>query len=190
MRNAFRAEWARLMRRGMFLGGGVLVALAALALAAAARCGPVELHLDSRHSLFRRARLQRGADLGERMHRAICRALRKHERVILVGSDAPALEPRELRRAERLLRAGYDAVLAPAEDGGYALIGVRRTSAALFRGIPWGGAAVFRDTVRRLEGLGWRWRALRTVWDLDRPEDLERFRARRFSSASRRAARR
>jgi glycosyltransferase A (GT-A) superfamily protein (DUF2064 family) len=113
----------------------------------------------------------------------------------LIGADCPELAARDLRRADRLLRAGCDAVIAPAEDGGYALIALRRCSPLLFEGIGWGGPDVYAETLRRLERLGWRWRALRTVWDLDRPEDLPRLgrvrlRSRRFSSGARRAARR
>ena len=165
----------------------------ALRTAAAAGCGPVELHATARHSLFRAQpgfRLQRGADLGARMHRAMARALKRHRLVILIGADCPALTPGDLQRAARLLRGGCDAVLAPAEDGGYALIALRKASPLLFEGIDWGGREVYRETLRRLERLGYRWRALRTVWDLDRPEELERLRSLRSSSAFRPAARR
>jgi len=128
---------------------------------------------------------QRGGDLGERMYNALARALRRHRAVILVGTDCPALAPRDLRRAARLLRGGCDAVLAPAEDGGYALIGMRKVSAELFSGIAWGGPEVYAETATKLAAGGYRWRALRTVWDLDRPADLERLtslglRGRRF----------
>jgi rSAM/selenodomain-associated transferase 1 len=156
----------------------------ALRTALAARCGPVELHgaPGVRHGFFRRCRRefgvglapQRGADLGERMHRALAAALRRNRAAILIGTDCPALASRDLRRAARLLRGGCDAVLAPAEDGGYVLIGARRVSPALFEGIAWGGPLVFADTARRLAGLEYRWRALRMLWDVDRPEDLER----------------
>lgn len=142
-----------------------------------ARCGPVELHATQRHGLLRSAasfRLQRGADLGERMRRAMLRGLQRHAGVILIGSDCPELRPRDLRRTARLLRAGYDAVLAPAEDGGYALIALSRPAACLFYDIRWGTDAVWQQTRQRLEAAGYRWLALRRVWDLDRPEDLER----------------
>ncbi|MGQ0547610.1 MAG: TIGR04282 family arsenosugar biosynthesis glycosyltransferase [Betaproteobacteria bacterium] len=165
----------------------------ALRTAAAANCGPVELHGTTAHSHFRTLkgfRLQRGKDLGERMHRAVSASLRRHERVILIGSDCPALQPRDLRRADAWLKGACDAVLAPAEDGGYGLIALRKVSSLLFEAMRWGGAEVYEETRRRLERLGWRWRALRTVWDVDRPEDLERLRALRFPSAARRAARR
>jgi len=149
--------------------------LAALRTARAAHCGPVELHGSARHAFFEGKgtfRLQRGADLGERMQHAFRAALRRHRRAILIGSDAPSLRAADLRRAARWLQGGCDAVLAPAEDGGYALLGLRRLPPRLFEGIAWGGNEVYSATVRRLGAA--RWRALRTVWDVDRPADLER----------------
>ena len=147
----------------------------------------VELHGTRRHGFFRRLnvsfRVQRGKDLGERMHRAFARAKGP---AIVIGSDCPMLTPADLRRAARWLRGGYDAVLAPAEDGGYALIALRRAKREFFEGIDWGGPRVYADTVARLSGC--RWRALRQVWDVDRPEDLERLRSLRFASAARRAS--
>jgi hypothetical protein len=161
----------------------------ALRTAAAAGCGPVELHLTQRHGLFRQIRLQKGADLGERMHHALSRALRRHRGAILIGADCPALRAADLRRAARLLAGGCDVVLGPAEDGGYVLIGARRLSARLFEGIPWGGAGVYAATVKALDASNFRWRALRLLWDVDRPADLERLRSLRSFSAPRRCAR-
>jgi rSAM/selenodomain-associated transferase 1 len=152
----------------------------------------VEVHGTRRHSFFRTLgvpfRLQRGRDLGERMRRALETALRRHPFAILIGSDCPMLAPADLRRAARWLRGGHDVVLAPAEDGGYALIGLRRPRGELFEDIAWGSRQVYAHTVKRLGGR--RWRALRTVWDVDRAEDLERIRWLRLPSASARGARR
>jgi hypothetical protein len=153
----------------------------ALRTARAAACGPVELHDTAR---------QRGADLGERMHRALSRALQRHRGAIVIGSDCPALEPSDLARAARLLAGGCDVVVGPAEDGGYVLLGARRVSPRLFSGVRWGTSGVYRTTVQNLAALGYRWSALRTLWDVDRPEDLERIRWLRFASAARPRARR
>lgn len=121
-------------------------------------------------------RSQGRGDLGARMHRAFEQALKAYRFAVLIGSDCPALAPADLRAAVRALRDGMDAVLLPAEDGGYALIGLRRSSRRLFAGVGWGGAGVLAQTRRRLERLGWRWKELRTVWDVDRPEDVARLR--------------
>jgi hypothetical protein len=150
----------------------------------------VELHLAARHALFGKYELQRGADLGERMHRALSHALRRHRGAILIGADCPALRPADLRRAARRLAGGCEVVLGPAEDGGYVLIGARRVTPRLFEGIEWGTPGVYAATVRRLDAEGYRWSALRALWDVDRPQDLERLRSLRFPSAPRQCARR
>ena len=117
---------------------------------------------------------QAGGDLGERMHAAFEQTLVSATGVLLIGSDCPALTARHLRQAERALRDGADAALAPCEDGGYALIGLRRVDARLFAGVGWGDATVMAETRRRLAALGWRWQELETLWDVDRPEDYAR----------------
>jgi rSAM/selenodomain-associated transferase 1 len=170
--------------------------------ALAARIGRVELYCSPgiNSPYFRKIRERFGislrpqgrGNLGERMYRA----LRRHPGAVLIGSDCPALRPSDLRAAQRALRAGADAVLSPAEDGGYPLIGLRRVSRRLFDGVSWGSARVLEQTRRRLARLGWRWTELRTLWDVDRPEDVARLRrsgllsrARRPSAASRKRAR-
>jgi glycosyltransferase A (GT-A) superfamily protein (DUF2064 family) len=139
----------------------------ALATARDARLGEVTLWSTRR---------QRGADLGARMQHAFERSLRRAPRVILMGADAPALRAAHLRRAARWLAGGADAVFAPAEDGGYALVALRRLPPRLFDGIEWGGARVMAQTRTRLAALGRRWRELPEVWDVDRPGDVARLR--------------
>jgi uncharacterized protein len=153
----------------------------ALHTARAAACGPVELYDNAK---------QRGAHLGERMYRALSQTLRRHRGAIVIGADCPALRSGDVHRAARLLAGGCDVVLAPAEDGGYVLIGARRITPQLFSGIDWGSASVYEATVERLERSGYRWRALRKLWDVDRPEDLERFRSLRFAAGAPPRARR
>jgi len=122
------------------------------------------------------SRRQRGADLGARMEHALRLHLRRAPRVLLMGADAPALQPVHLRLAARWLAGGADAAFAPAEDGGYALVALRRVSPALFAGVQWGSARVMTQTRERLAKLGWRWRELPQVWDVDRPADVARLR--------------
>lgn len=148
-----------------------------------ARGARIELHgAPHRHAFFLACRrrfgvrlcAQGGGDLGRRMHAALERALRGADYAVLVGTDCPSLRPQDLRAALRALERGRDAVLAPAEDGGYGLVGVRRSSKRLFTGVPWGTKRVFDATRRRLARLGWRWTRLRTLWDVDRSEDYLR----------------
>lgn len=146
--------------------------------------GPVELHCSPspEHPFFRDCakwfgvalRTQLGDDLGSRMERGFSMTLPSFPCALLVGADCAALTVTDIRAAAQQLQQGMDAVLTPAEDGGYALIGLRRTVPALFTGIGWGGAGVMADTRRRLQVLGWRWAELPMRWDVDRPKDLVR----------------
>ena len=146
--------------------------------------GPVELWCapDTRHAFFAECERQFGAslhsqcegDLGARMRRALETILERARRAILVGSDIPALSAQYLRDAERALGRAHDAVVGPAEDGGYVLIGLARCDPELFRDIPWGEPEVLAETRGRLAALRWRCLELPALWDVDRPEDLER----------------
>ena len=151
--------------------------------AARAALGPLELPGDPADDDFLRycatqfgAALlaQSSGDLGNRMQAAFERALAHGGRAILVGSDCPALTPRHLRLAAKALDQGHDAVFTPTEDGGYALIGLARCDARLFRDIPWSTEGVMAETRRRIADLGWSGLELDTLWDVDRPEDWER----------------
>src|SRR5437016_536212 len=80
---------------------------------------------------------QRGNDLGARLEHAFATLLPEAgDHAVIFGADCPRLEPAILGRAfEALARATL--VLAPAHDGGYALIGLARPMPELFRGIAW-----------------------------------------------------
>ena len=155
----------------------------ALATAIEARVGDVELWCapDERDPFFARCaerfsvRLcrQEGGDLGERMGFAFRRSLSSGRPLLAIGSDCPALTSRELRSAAEAL-ATHDAVVAPAEDGGYVLMGLARSVPGIFQGIEWGTSTVMDDTRRRLDSAGARWKLMPTLWDVDRPEDYLR----------------
>lgn len=117
---------------------------------------------------------QRGPDLGARMREALEGALAAGDRPVLVGCDCPVLRPDDLAEAFDAL-ASCDAVLAPAEDGGYALVGLARPLPGLFEGVDWGTGSVLAATRRRLADAGARWHELRTVWDVDVAADLARW---------------
>lgn len=118
--------------------------------------------------------IQHGADLGARMAQAFARTLQHANHAICIGADCPALTTLHLREAAAALHAGHDAVFVPAEDGGYALIGLSRAAPELFAGISWGEAVVMAQTRERLREHGLRWHELETLWDVDRPDDYQR----------------
>ena len=116
-------------------------------------------------------------DLGARMQHAAAVSLAAASRVIIIGTDCPALTAADLRRAAQMLDARHDAVLIPAEDGGYVLIGLKWWSPRLFSDIEWGSDRVLTTTRARLAQLHWRWHELPASWDVDRPPDFARLRA-------------
>lgn len=129
----------------------------------------------ARHGIALRA--QSEGDLGARMANALESALTAGLPGLLIGCDCPALTPAYLREAAAALASGHDAVFGPAEDGGYVLIGLaRRPPRDLFEGISWGTGNVMQETRARLTRHEWRWRELAPMWDVDRPEDLQRLR--------------
>ncbi|MBI4988832.1 MAG: TIGR04283 family arsenosugar biosynthesis glycosyltransferase [Rhodocyclales bacterium] len=157
--------------------------LRTLTTATAAALGPVALFCapDRRHAFFAECQERFGiplhdqcnGDLGARMLQAFSALLPGHDRVLLVGTDCPALTANHLARAAALLD-DHDAVVWPAEDGGYVLIGLRRPAPELFSGIDWGSARVMAQTRERLRRLGWRWAEAEPLWDVDRAEDYDR----------------
>lgn len=147
---------------------------------------PVQLWCapDTRHSLFQEAagwagltlHTQPEGDLGARMGQATERALTEAASVVLIGADCPVLERAHLRKALGWLEEGNDAVLGPAEDGGYVLLGLKRYHPGLFEDIEWGADSVLRATRQRIRQLGLAVSELETLWDLDREADLARYR--------------
>ena len=155
-----------------------------LSIAINARLGPVDLWCapSTSHPFFLQLTRkfpialfkQAGGDLGHRMAHAFRKTLKKTSHALLIGTDCPTLTHDDLREAAEGLRRGIDAVIGPAEDGGYVLIGLRRCVPELFAGIPWGTGSVLHQTRLRLKELGWKWHELSEHWDVDRPEDVER----------------
>lgn len=143
--------------------------------------GPVEMYCTphTSHAFFAECRHRFGisltgqceGDLGERMRDAFERALLAAPCSLIAGADCPSITVDDVRMAAAQL-AGHDAALIPADDGGYVLIGVRRTHPSMFDGIDWGNATVLAAQRDRFRSLGWRWHEGATRRDVDRPDDL------------------
>ena len=97
-------------------------------------------------------RPQGPGDLGARMGRVFRTA--PPGPVCIVGADIPALSRGHIARAFAAL-AGGRAVLGPAEDGGYWLIGLPGGAppAGLFDGVRWSSATARADTIATLGPL-------------------------------------
>jgi len=117
---------------------------------------------------------QGGGDLGQRMGRVF--ASLPPGPLVMIGADIPGIERRHVADAFSALGRS-DAVLGPADDGGYYLIGMTRRPAyrSPFKGVRWGGEQALSDTKANLERQGARVALLEELQDIDRGEDMRRW---------------
>lgn len=117
---------------------------------------------------------QQGANLGERMARAVGRVGREyHGPLAVIGTDAPLLGPSHLRGAEDDLNAGADVCLVPALDGGYTALAMTQPMVEPFAIAQdaWGGPRVAELTGEAVKRAGLRLALRAPVADLDTPRD-------------------
>jgi len=114
---------------------------------------------------------QADGDLGLRMLIASQQALQRFKKVVLIGTDCPSLTSACIQTAVQQLDQ-HDAVMIPATDGGYVLLGFREVDASLFSDIIWSTASVATVTQQRMADLGWTLALLPSLHDIDEPEDL------------------
>jgi rSAM/selenodomain-associated transferase 2/rSAM/selenodomain-associated transferase 1 len=173
-------------------------ALQTLATARAASTGDVTLWCapDASHRFFRALAqrcgvptlVQAGGDLGHRMACAMNHHFKHtpHTPLLIVGTDCPVLTPGHLQQAADALQT-VDAVLVPAEDGGYVLLGLRRPVPEVFADVEWSTPQVLAQTRERLRTTGATWSELPALWDVDEPADWLRWIQTRPERALRRA---
>lgn len=115
---------------------------------------------------------QAEGDLGRRMLIASQNALEKYEKVVLIGTDCPSLTAERIQTAVQQLDED-NAVMIPATDGGYVLLGFKQIDASLFSNISWSTSSVAKVTKQRIAALGWTLALLPALHDIDEPEDLK-----------------
>lgn len=110
-----------------------------------------------RNANFDRLLKQPSGDLGERMYTLLQEGLNRFDYAFIVGSDFPVLDAAFLKSAVTMLDE-VDVVLAPTNDGGYGLIGVKapQNSKPLpeFGLIEWGTEHALDQTKTRFESFG------------------------------------
>lgn len=117
-------------------------------------------------------KLQQGDLLGERIRNAIKGAFdEKFESVIVIGSDCFELTETIIKDAFQKLNE-FDAVLGPAKDGGYYLLGSKKFIPQLFENKDWSTSKVAEQTLSNLEHLGMSYYLLPELTDVDTEEDL------------------
>jgi Uncharacterized protein conserved in bacteria len=107
--------------------------------------------------------------LGDCLNHAIAQLLaRGHRAAVVVNSDSPTLPTSLLvETAELLGRPGERAVLGPALDGGYYLLGVKARHPRLLEDIAWSTQRVTQQTLERAAELHLPVHMLPTWYDVD-----------------------
>ncbi len=119
---------------------------------------------------------QCAGNIGKRMHQAIEWVLRRHNFIVLIGSDVADGEVTDIDEAwEALSHSSTNAVIGPSVDGGYWLIGLREPQPMIFNNIAWSTPEVLTATVNRLATIGIEVKYLTPRHDIDEVEDLQYF---------------
>ncbi len=121
---------------------------------------------------------QRGRSFGESLRLAVDDAFSLgYRRVVVIGNDSPEISRSYLENAFDALGSSGPraAVLGPAKDGGYALLGLTTPCPEVFEAMPWGTSRVARLTEARLVGSGFVVETLSSLADIDDRRGLTRF---------------
>lgn len=94
------------------------------------------------------------------------------KKVVLIGTDCPDLTAPQIQYAAQCLDK-QDAVMIPAFDGGYVLLGLTQTHEHLFSHMTWSVSTVAAVTQQRIKDLGWSLALLEPLADIDEPNDLQ-----------------
>ena len=96
---------------------------------------------------------QGDGDLGARIEHTLRRGLERADVVLAIGADSPDLPATRIREAIEALER-TEAVLLPAEDGGFVLLGLRSCPDGLLYGLPWSSPHTCEATAQRLQQRG------------------------------------
>lgn len=115
--------------------------------------------------------VQEGDDLGIRMENAFQMAYKNHDHVIIIGSDMYDMSQEDLENAFQQLES-HDAVIGPAQDGGYYLLGfTKKLVKGIFENKEWGTETVLAKTLNDLKSVNYA--TLETRNDVDYYEDIK-----------------
>ena len=117
-------------------------------------------------------KLQNGNDLGEKMNNAFVEGFQSgYERVCIIGTDCLELSKDIIQQAFDQLVC-YDAVIGPAKDGGYYLLGMKKPMPELFKNKAWSSDTVATDTIQNFKDLSLSYAQLAVLTDVDEEKDL------------------
>jgi uncharacterized protein len=117
-------------------------------------------------------KLQVEGDLGLKMETAFSEIFQMgYEKIAIIGSDLFDLKPQHINEAYKNLNTN-DAVIGPAKDGGYYLLGLTQMNESLFRNKSWSTSKVLEETLNNLRENNIKFTTLETLNDIDTYDDL------------------
>jgi rSAM/selenodomain-associated transferase 1 len=114
---------------------------------------------------------QKGKNLGKKMHNAFRFLLNNHKKVIIIGSDMPDLTSKAVKNSFKLVDR-KDIILGPSFDGGYYLIGMKK-SYNIFSNIEWSTSLVLTKTLELIKNKNLSFSLLEKKHDIDTIQELE-----------------
>ena len=132
-------------------------------------------YIDSEDSWSNRVylkQIQEGSDLGDKMRNAFKYGFEKgYNSICIIGTDCFELSSAIISNAFKALTFS-DAVIGPAKDGGYYLLGMNSPHVQFFENKLWGTSSVFQDTVSDFKSASIKFHELPVLSDIDEPSDL------------------
>jgi rSAM/selenodomain-associated transferase 1 len=120
-------------------------------------------------------RLQHGEDLGERMKHTFAESFKSgYNSICIIGTDCLEITEEILANAFEALDH-HDAVIGPAADGGYYLLGMNQFIPELFDNKEWSTSSVGNDTIDDFRRLKYSYHLLPMLHDIDTEEDLPQY---------------
>lgn len=123
------------------------------------------------NSNFFQKKLQTGNDLGQRMKNAFSKGFSEgYQQIIIMGTDLYDIKTADIEFAFSTLE-NHEAILGPAEDGGYYLLGLTHLIPNLFENKNWSTPSVLPDTLNDLTNINYK--LLQKRNDVDYYADIE-----------------
>lgn len=115
--------------------------------------------------------LQKKGDLGNKMSYSFLESFEKgFEKIIIIGTDCPEISPELLHQAFDILDE-KDAVIGPASDGGYYLLGMKSYHPELFKNMIWSTSSVYNETTEKFKESDLSYGVLEVLNDIDTEDD-------------------
>lgn len=116
---------------------------------------------------------QTGANLGEKMSNAFDFVFKRNsDSVVMIGTDSPTFPVEYIEQAFDFLEDGVKAVLGKSADGGFYLLGLRRSAPQIFKRVEWSSAKVYAQITANIGDF----KTVPDWYDVDTPDDFTRLR--------------